>query len=42
MRPMEQGKGAASLDGRLIDFASVRQAEVLVQKADEIAEGSRR
>ena len=38
----EQGKGAASLDGRLIDYASVRQAEVLVQKADQIAEGSQR
>ncbi|MCY3879404.1 MAG: CoA ester lyase [Rhodobacteraceae bacterium] len=31
------GKGAASLDGRLIDFASVRQAEVLVHKAELIA-----
>ncbi len=29
----KQGKGAASLDGRLIDLASVRQAEVMVQKA---------
>ena len=27
------GKGAVSLDGRLIDIASIRQAEVLVQKA---------
>lgn len=31
------GKGAVSLDGRLIDYASIRQAEVLVQKADQIA-----
>jgi len=31
------GKGAVSLDGRLIDYASVRQAEVLVQKAAQIA-----
>lgn len=32
-----QGKGAVSLDGRLIDYASIRQAEVLVKKAEEIA-----
>lgn len=31
------GKGAVSLDGRLIDYASIRQAEVLVGKADQIA-----
>jgi len=31
------GKGAVSLDGRLIDYASIRQAEVLVKKAEEIA-----
>lgn len=31
------GKGAVSLDGRLIDLASIRQAENLVQKADAIA-----
>ena len=31
-----EGKGAVSLDGRLIDLASIRQAEVMVQKADEI------
>ena len=30
----KQGKGAASLDGRLIDLASVRQATVMVQKAE--------
>ena len=29
----KEGKGAVSLDGRLIDIASIRQAEVLVQKA---------
>ena len=28
----KEGKGAVSLDGRLIDIASIRQAEVLVQK----------
>ena len=33
----EQRKGAASLDGRLIDLASVRQAEVMIRNADQIA-----
>ncbi|WP_102106574.1 HpcH/HpaI aldolase/citrate lyase family protein [Oceaniglobus roseus] len=33
-----EGKGAVSLDGRLIDYASIRQAEVLVQKARQIAD----
>ncbi|MEM7214148.1 MAG: CoA ester lyase [Pseudomonadota bacterium] len=32
----KQGKGAVSLDGRLIDYASIRQAEVLVEKAKQI------
>ncbi len=32
-----EGKGAVSLDGRLIDIASVRQAEALVAQADLIA-----
>ncbi|MEM7438418.1 MAG: CoA ester lyase [Pseudomonadota bacterium] len=32
-----EGKGAVSLDGRLIDYASIRQAEVLVEKAEQIA-----
>jgi malyl-CoA/(S)-citramalyl-CoA lyase len=32
-----EGKGAVSLDGRLIDIASIRQAEALVAKADQIA-----
>jgi malyl-CoA/(S)-citramalyl-CoA lyase len=31
------GKGAVSLDGKLIDYASIRQAEVLVRKAEQIA-----
>ena len=31
------GKGAVSLDGRLIDYASIRQAEVQVEKARQIA-----
>lgn len=34
-----EGKGAVSLDGRLIDYASIRQAEVLVEKARQIAAG---
>ena len=33
------GKGAVSLDGRLIDYASIRQAEVLVEKAKQVAAG---
>jgi malyl-CoA/(S)-citramalyl-CoA lyase len=32
-----EGRGAVALDGRLIDLASIRQAEVLVTKAAEIA-----
>jgi len=31
-----EGRGAVTLDGRLIDLASIRQAEVLVRKADTI------
>jgi malyl-CoA/(S)-citramalyl-CoA lyase len=31
------GKGAVSLDGRLIDIASIRMAEALIQKADTVA-----
>jgi malyl-CoA/(S)-citramalyl-CoA lyase len=31
-----QGKGAVSLDGRLIDIASIRMAEALLAKADAI------
>jgi malyl-CoA/(S)-citramalyl-CoA lyase len=32
------GQGAATLDGRMIDIASIRQAEVVVRKADLIAQ----
>jgi malyl-CoA/(S)-citramalyl-CoA lyase len=32
-----EGKGAVSLDGRLIDIASIKQAQNLVDKADQIA-----
>ncbi|GMR03803.1 MAG: CoA ester lyase [Gammaproteobacteria bacterium] len=34
-----EGKGAVSLDGRLIDAASIRQAQVLVDKANQINSG---
>ncbi|MFK7893909.1 MAG: CoA ester lyase [Granulosicoccus sp.] len=33
------GKGAVSLDGRLIDYASIRQAEVMVEKWRQIQAG---
>jgi malyl-CoA/(S)-citramalyl-CoA lyase len=33
----KEGKGAVQLDGRLIDIASIKQAENLVRKADQIA-----
>jgi malyl-CoA/(S)-citramalyl-CoA lyase len=33
----ESGAGAVTLDGRMIDVASVRQAEAIVRKADAIA-----
>lgn len=33
------GKGAVSLEGRLIDYASIRQAQVLVEKVKQIARG---
>jgi malyl-CoA/(S)-citramalyl-CoA lyase len=36
-----EGKGAVALDGRLIDIASIRQAEVLVKKAEQIAQSGK-
>ena len=36
----KEGRGAVALDGRLIDIASIKQAEVLVKKAEQIAAGS--
>ena len=33
----KEGKGAVALDGRLIDIASIKQAEVLVRKAEQIS-----
>ena len=33
----KEGRGAVALDGRLIDIASIKQAEVMVKKAEEIA-----
>jgi malyl-CoA/(S)-citramalyl-CoA lyase len=35
----KEGKGAVTLDGRLIDIASIKQAENLVNKAKQIAGG---
>ena len=32
----KEGKGAVSLDGRLIDIASIKMAESVVKKADAI------
>jgi malyl-CoA/(S)-citramalyl-CoA lyase len=32
----KEGKGAVALDGKLIDLASIRQAQVLVEKAKQI------
>ena len=33
----KEGKGAVALDGRLIDIASIKQAEVMVSKAEQVA-----
>ncbi|MEM7225398.1 MAG: CoA ester lyase [Pseudomonadota bacterium] len=33
----KEGKGAVALDGRLIDIASIKQAEVMVRKSEQIA-----
>ena len=33
----KEGKGAVTLDGKLIDLASIRQARAMVDKADQIA-----
>ncbi|MSP80219.1 MAG: CoA ester lyase [Rhodospirillales bacterium] len=38
----KEGKGAVTLDGRLIDIASIRQAEVMVRKAEQVARASKR
>lgn len=35
----KEGKGAVTLDGRLIDIASIKQAEVIVTKAESIVAG---
>jgi malyl-CoA/(S)-citramalyl-CoA lyase len=34
-----EGRGAVALDGRLIDIASIRQAEALVKKAEAMPKG---
>ena len=38
-RAQQEGQGAVSLDGRLIDIASIKQAQAMVEKADRIAAG---
>jgi len=35
-KAQKEGKGAVALDGRLIDIASIKQAQVLVEKAEQI------
>ena len=35
----KEGRGAVALEGRLIDIASIKQAEVLIKKAEQIAAG---
>ena len=46
MEAMEQaardGRGAVSLDGRLIDYASIRMAEALLEKAKSMEAYARR
>jgi malyl-CoA/(S)-citramalyl-CoA lyase len=37
----KEGKGAVSLDGRLIDIASIKQAEVMVKKARQVAKSKK-
>jgi len=36
-KAQKEGQGAVSLDGKLIDIASIKQAEVMVRKAEQIA-----
>ena len=36
-----EGKGAVALDGRLIDIASIKQAEVMVRKAEQVAKAGK-
>ena len=38
----KEGKGAVSLDGRLIDIASIRMAEALIKKADAVPTPARK
>ncbi len=40
-KAQKEGKGAVTLDGRLIDIASIRQAEVLVRKAEQVAKSKK-
>ena len=36
-KAQNEGAGAVALDGRLIDIASIKQAEVMVHQANVIA-----
>jgi malyl-CoA/(S)-citramalyl-CoA lyase len=36
----KEGRGAVALDGCLIDIASIKQAEVLIKKAEQITAGA--
>ena len=38
-KAQKEGRGAVALDGKLIDIASIRQADVLVKKAEQIGGG---
>ena len=38
-KPQAKGQGAVALDGKLIDIASIRQAEGIVKQAELIAKG---
>ena len=35
----KEGKGAVALDGKLIDIASIKQAEALVKQSELISNG---
>jgi malyl-CoA/(S)-citramalyl-CoA lyase len=41
-KAQKEGRGAVALDGKLIDIASIRQAEVLVKKAEQIGGSGRK
>ncbi len=37
IQAQREGLGAVSLDGKLVDIASIKQADAIVKKADTIA-----